>query len=82
MNIKAIRKYANLTQKEFAAKYRIPLQTLKHWESSPESSSYRKPPDYVLYMLDQLVTLESLREDEHKRLQYKEDVQHEQKMEV
>ena len=61
MDAKRIRQYTKLTQKEFAEKYKIPLQTLKQWESGPGSSSYRKPPDYVLYMLDQLVTLEKLR---------------------
>ena len=54
MTIKDIRRSLNLTQKEFAEKYHIPLQTIKQWESDPESSSYRRPPDYVFYMLSRL----------------------------
>ena len=55
MSIKAIRNETGLTQKGFASKYQIPLQTLKQWESDPGSTSYRNPPDYVVYMLEKLV---------------------------
>jgi Fic family protein len=58
MTIKGIRKYTGLTQKDFAAQYHIPLQTLKQWESEPGSSSYRRPPDYVIYMLGRLTGAE------------------------
>lgn len=54
MEIKEIRRKAGLTQESFAEHYRIPLQTLKQWESSPESKSYRKPPEYVTHMLERL----------------------------
>jgi len=54
MDVKEIRKKLNLTQKEFAEKYHIPLQTVKSWEAAPESTNYRKPPDYVFYMLYRL----------------------------
>ena len=51
MNIKDIRKMSSCTQAEFADKYHIPLQTLKQWESSPDSSSYRQCPEYVRLLL-------------------------------
>lgn len=47
MDIKEIRSINKLTQKEFATKYGIPLQTVKNWESKPTSKSYRKCPNYV-----------------------------------
>ena len=55
MDIKSIRMISGMTQKEFAEKYHIPLQTLKQWESAKNSSSYRKPPEYVTYMLKAMV---------------------------
>ncbi len=58
MTIKVMRKSTGLTQKDFAARYHIPVQTLKQWESDPESSSYRKPPEYILYMLGRLVEID------------------------
>ena len=61
MTIKSIRKYTGLTQKDFAAQYHIPLQTLKQWEADPESSSFRRPPDYVVYMLGRLTGADILR---------------------
>ena len=47
MSVKEIRKKTGLSQREFAEKYQIPLQTLKQWESDEGSSSHRKPPEYV-----------------------------------
>ena len=58
MQIKNIREKTHLTQKEFAEQYHIPLQTLKQWESSTNSSSHRQPPPYVLFLLDRLVSQE------------------------
>jgi len=55
MEIRDMRRKAGLTQKAMSELYHIPLQTLKQWESSPESSSYRKPPEYVVYMLERLL---------------------------
>lgn len=54
MSIKEIRKKSGLTQVQLAKKYRIPLQTIKQWESNPQSTSYRKCPAYVEYMLELL----------------------------
>jgi transcriptional regulator with XRE-family HTH domain len=58
MDIKEIRHLTCLTQKQFAEKYHIPLQTEKQWESSIGSKSYRKPPEYVLYLLKETVLRE------------------------
>lgn len=55
MTIKQLRKTTGLTQNAFAAKYRIPLQTLKQWESEEGSTSFRRPPEYVTFMLGRLV---------------------------
>lgn len=55
MTIKEIRAITGLTQKEFAKKYDIPVQTIKGWESSPESSSHRDCPTYVLKLLERVV---------------------------
>ena len=55
MTVKDIRQTLNLTQKEFAEMYHIPLQTLKQWESDPASKSYRRPPDYLLFMMEKLM---------------------------
>ena len=55
MRVKDIRKTTGLAQRDFAALYRIPLQTLKQWESNPGSTSYREPPDYLPYLLGRLV---------------------------
>ena len=51
MSVKEIRKKTGLSQREFAEKYQIPLQTLKQWESDEGSSSHRKPPEYVLSLI-------------------------------
>ena len=55
MTIKEIRAVTGLTQKEFAKKYDIPVQTIKGWESLPESSSHRDCPTYVLKLLERVV---------------------------
>ena len=55
MEIRDMRKRTGLTQSVFAEKYHIPVQTLKQWESRPESTSYRKAPDYVVHMLERLI---------------------------
>ncbi len=64
MDIKEIRKESRLTQKDFAIKYQIPLQTLKQWESCSDSKSYRKPPDYVVSMLNTIVSRDHIGEDD------------------
>lgn len=58
MNVKELRSFTNFNQQQFAQKYHVPLQTLKQWESSADSKSYRKPPEYVLYLLKQTIMTE------------------------
>ncbi len=55
MSIKEIREKTGLSQKMFAQKYRIPLQTLKQWESSVDSKSHRNPPEYVEFLLAETI---------------------------
>lgn len=57
MSVKEIRKKTGLSQREFAEKYQIPLQTLKQWESDEGSSSHRKPPEYVELLLSEVTHL-------------------------
>ena len=56
--MKELRKRTGLTQKAFSEKYNIPLQTIKQWESNVNSSSYRKPPEYVKHLLARLVAID------------------------
>lgn len=59
MNIREIRLLSGLTQKEFCSKYKIPLSTLKNWESDPcKNKSHRKCPNYVEHMLFRLVMID------------------------
>ena len=46
MEIKEIREYTDLTQKEFSKETGIPLRTIEDWESGR-----RKPPKYIVHML-------------------------------
>ncbi len=55
MEIKRIRYSSGLTQKEFSTRYRIPMKTLQNWESDRMSSSARKCPPYVAYLLEKAV---------------------------
>lgn len=47
MDIKEIRELAGLTQAGLSKKYHIPIGTIRHWETGE-----RKPPEYVLYLLE------------------------------
>lgn len=55
MTIKEIRELTKLTQEAFAAKYEIPVSTLKGWEADPASSRHRNCPDYVRELLRRAV---------------------------
>ena len=50
MTIKELRESTGLSQSQFAEKFHIPVGTLQHWEQG-----VRKPPEYVLYMLYELI---------------------------
>lgn len=53
MEIKEIRNNLNLTQKEFAQKFQIPLRTLQGLEQN-----LRNPPTYVIFMIQKIIDLE------------------------
>ena len=55
MTIKQIRKMTGLTQKEFGLCYKVPLSTIKKWESSKSSQNYRECPEYVRLLLERVV---------------------------
>ena len=48
--IKRIRISAGLTQKEFSSIYQIPVRTVQNWEAGK-----RRPPAYIVYILQRLV---------------------------
>ena len=50
MTIKEIRAKSGLSQGRFCKKYGIPIGTLRHWEIEE-----RKPPEYVLKLLNRCV---------------------------
>ena len=53
MTIKEIRALTGLSQAAFAEKYGIPRRTIENWEMS--GSQGRKPPDYVVRLLERAV---------------------------
>lgn len=55
MNIKEIRSRTNLSAQKFGDKYGIPLRTIQDWERGE-----RKPPEYVVDLLDRVVEMESI----------------------
>ena len=60
--IKSIRHSLNLTQKQFAEKYGIPLATVQDWEHGR-----RVPPTYIPYMCKKIANLESIIEELEKK---------------
>ena len=50
MTVREMRKKLNLTQREFAEKYNIPLRTIQNWELNK-----RTPPEYIIAMLEEKV---------------------------
>ena len=50
MTVKEMREKLDLTQEAFARRYNIPKRTIENWESGK-----RKPPAYVLEMLENAV---------------------------
>lgn len=59
MTIKEIRALTGLTQAAFAKKYGIPKRTYESWEMQD-----RKPPEYVLDLLEKAVRIDLENEDE------------------
>ena len=62
MDIKEFRKLANMSQRQFASYFGIPLGTLRNWEQG-----IAKPPEYVLSMLvarvrrDKMINFETIK---------------------
>jgi transcriptional regulator with XRE-family HTH domain len=50
MDIRGMRMQLGDTQSEFAARYQIPFRTVQNWETG-----VRKPPEYVINLLEQRV---------------------------
>lgn len=59
MTIKELRSITNLSQGKFAALFKIPTNTLQRWEIE-----YRKPPEYVVYMISELLKFKGYNVDE------------------
>lgn len=55
MEIKKLRHLSGLTQKEFSARYKIPMKTLQNWETGSGLPSARKCPQYVSFLLEKAV---------------------------
>lgn len=51
MNILELRKLTGLSQKDFAAKYKINKRNIQNWEQGVSET-----PQYVLHMLFRLIT--------------------------
>lgn len=51
--ISKMRKATQMTQKEFAAHFKMSIRTLQSWEAG-----YREPPDYVVYMMYTILKFE------------------------
>lgn len=54
MTVKEIRSRTGLSQAAFGKKYGIPKRTVENWETRGTES--RRPPDYLVSMLDRLVS--------------------------
>lgn len=55
LTFKDIRQVSGLTQREFAIKYEIPLNTIKSWECTDTSNRHRECPAYVLKLLERVI---------------------------
>ena len=53
MDIKKIRERLNMTQREFAEYFEIPIRTIQEWEQER-----CKPPVYVIKMIEKIIELE------------------------
>ena len=52
--LRNIRNKTGLSQARFSEKFRIPVRTYEQWEAGS-----RKPPDYVICMIERLIEIES-----------------------
>ena len=51
--LQALRGKTGLSQAKFARKFEIPVHTYESWEME-----IRKPPEYVIYMIELILTYE------------------------
>lgn len=56
--LKEIRQELGLSQSKFAQKFHVPLSTYIHWEVG-----MRKPPKYIIYMIQYILQLEERERD-------------------
>ena len=61
MDVKQIREMSGLSQGKFSERYGIPIGTLHHWETGE-----RKPPGYLLTLLESAVRQDLADEEELK----------------
>ena len=61
MTIQDLRKKTGLSQSQFARKFRVPVGTFQHWEQG-----IRKPPDYVLFLIEQVLEYEKRQEKDRR----------------
>lgn len=50
-NVKALRKNAGMTQRQFAEYFGVPLATLRKWELPETSAQRRRIPPYLLDLM-------------------------------
>ena len=53
LHVKELRKKLDMTQREFANHFEIPLQNVQHWEQG-----FRNPPEYVEKLINKLAVYE------------------------
>lgn len=53
MNVKNIRKNTNMSQREFAEYFGIPIRTIQKWERNGSV-----PPEYIPKMIEKILELE------------------------
>lgn len=51
--LRNIRNKTGLSQARFSEKFRIPVRTYEQWEAGS-----RKPPDYVIWMIERLIEMD------------------------
>lgn len=69
MNIKELRLNCNMTQKEFALRFHIPVRTLQEWEQNRAT-----PPSYVIELIFEIVCKNKMTENNF--AVYKSQIKH------
>ncbi len=61
MTITELREKTGLSRPGFASEFHIPVRTIENWEAYEKGSKTtiaRKPPEYVCYLLEQIICKE------------------------